>query len=186
VRRTKLDVLRALLSSAIVLAIAGCGATPFATDPYPMPSGSPRAWVNNPVRIGQEVSTTVVFMMVRGHDSIDFGSAEGIGSLDGADLQFFISQPLFHGDGSKVIGEGMIPLAHSSYVNVSNETGPNQALGIVAVITPRRAGRFELERVKLTNRLNEGPVQTREGIDAIFSVCADDPAPADCPLVLDT
>jgi hypothetical protein len=186
VRRTKLDVVRALLSSAIMLVIAGCGAQPLATDPYPMPSGSPHAWVNNPVRIGQEVSTTVVFMMLRGHDSIDFGSAEGIGSLDGADVRFFISRPVIHRDGSSVIGEEMHPLAHSSYVNLSNETGPDQALGIVAVITPRRAGRFELERVKLTYRLNEGPVQTREGIDAIFTVCADDPAPADCPLDRDT
>ena len=38
-----------------------------------------------------------------------------------------------------------------------------------------------IENVRLRYRLNGGPERVGEGIDVVWTVCADDPAPADCP-----
>jgi hypothetical protein len=38
-----------------------------------------------------------------------------------------------------------------------------------------------LTGVRLRYSLNGGPERVGEGIDVVFTICADDPKPADCP-----
>jgi hypothetical protein len=42
-------------------------------------------------------------------------------------------------------------------------------------------GAFLVEDLRLRYRLNGGPERTGQAIDVLWTVCADDPAPADCP-----
>lgn len=48
-------------------------------------------------------------------------------------------------------------------------------------LTAARRGTFELGEVRLTFRVNGGRVHTWEGADVLLTVCADDPAPRQCP-----
>jgi hypothetical protein len=59
---------------------------------------------------------------------------------------------------------------------------PSYAVGIVARLTPSRAGRFVLTSVRLRYRLNGGNARSGDGIDVVLTVCAANPKPADCPL----
>ena len=45
-----------------------------------------------------------------------------------------------------------------------------------------RPGRYELTNVRLRYRVNGGPERVGDGIDVVWTVCADDPKPAvdDC------
>ena len=58
--------------------------------------------------------------------------------------------------------------------------GPENTVGIVAELTADRPGSYTLTSIRLRYRLNGGPEQVREGIDVVWTVCADEPAPASC------
>jgi hypothetical protein len=57
---------------------------------------------------------------------------------------------------------------------------PQYGVGIVAEMTPTKAGAYELTGVRLRFRINGGGEQVREGTSVIWTVCADDPAPTNC------
>ena len=79
-------------------------------------------------------------------------------------------------------GEQLEPLAGASFsVDPRASAGPDNDLGIVAVLTPRVAGTFTLTGVRLRFRLNGGSEQTKESA-MTFTVCAADPGPpsTDC------
>jgi hypothetical protein len=40
---------------------------------------------------------------------------------------------------------------------------------------------LEVTNVRLRYRLDGGAERAREGIEVVWTVCADDPKPADCP-----
>jgi hypothetical protein len=79
-----------------------------------------------------------------------------------------------------VVGEKLEPLAHAVFSNEGTSISPANNVGIVAEITADQAGRYQLDSVRLTYRLNGGAEQVGEGIGAVFIVCADDPKPAEC------
>lgn len=79
-----------------------------------------------------------------------------------------------------MVGDKLEPLAHAVFSNHGTSTDPADNVGIVAEITADRAGRYQLTKVRLHFNVNGGDEQVREGIDAVFIVCADDPKPTEC------
>jgi hypothetical protein len=51
----------------------------------------------------------------------------------------------------------------------------------VARVTASKPGRYVLTGMRLRYRLNGGREETKEGIDVVFTVCADDPKPGGLP-----
>lgn len=151
-------------------------------DPYPFHGGPAPAGQNTPAAVGQPIPAVIAFIQVRPGDRIELLSAEGLGLADGATVEFFFAPPVFGADGSSTIGDKLEPLAGAIVEPVSASPGPINTVGIVARLTAARPGRYVLTGVRLRYRLNGEGEQTREGIDVIFTVCADDPTPADCPL----
>ena len=163
----------------LVLAAAVAGCSAFQQDPYPLHQGPSLAWATAPARIGEAVQNTVVFMDARPGDSIELLSAEPIGLTDGATVKFYFSPPIQQGENT-VVGEELEPLAHAVFSNDGTSIDPKHNVGIVAEITADKAGRYQLTKVRLHYKLNGGDEQVREGIDAVFIVCADDPKPTEC------
>ena len=155
------------------------------SDPYPLPVPPPHAGQNNPAAVGEAIPGVVLFIQPRPGDSIEFISAEPMGSLDGAGVEFFFSPPIILPDGSRSVGDKLLQLAGAVASAPATSPGasadPVYTVGIVARLTPSRAGRFELTNVRLRYRLNGGGEQTGVGIDVLLTVCAADPKPADCP-----
>jgi hypothetical protein len=167
--------MKRFLALAMLFAIAGC-----TTDSYPLPSDRGNS-ATVPTKIGMSVPTVVIFMEPRPGDRIEFVSAEPIGTLGDTTVRFFYSPSIIGTDGSHIVGKKLEPLAGAS-VSVDRNTpaGPENSVGIVAELTSHSAGTFTLENVRLHYRLNGGSEQVKEGISVIFTVCAADPAPADC------
>ena len=151
-------------------------------DSYPFHGGPAPAGQNSAAAVGQPVPAVVAFIEVRPGDRIELLGAEGLGLADGATAEFFFAPPVFGPDGTSTIGDRLEPLAGAIAQAVSDSPGSINSVGIVARLTASKPGRYVLTGVRLRYRLNGGDEQTREGIDVVFTVCADDPAPADCPL----
>lgn len=166
-----------LALAVLAAAVAGCSVVP--GDPYPLPNGPSQAWVTAPATIGEPVQTVVLWLNARPGDSIELLSAEAVGVASGATVTFYFSPPM-EADGGTVVGEKLEPLAHAVFSNEGTSIAPKDNVGIVAEITADQAGRYQLDAVRLTYRLNGGAQQVGEGIDAVFIVCADDPKPDEC------
>ncbi len=106
--------------------------------------------------------------------------AEPIGVADGASVMFYFSPPVISDDGSFLVGERLEPLAGAEFAASSGTSVPDDTVGIVAEVTASKPGRYVLSGVRLSYSLN-GRDQLRDGIDVVFTICADDPKPADCP-----
>jgi hypothetical protein len=170
---------RAVRVLAVAALLSGC-----ASAAYPMPSGPPHAGQSQPVRVGQPVTAVLIFLEVRPGDRIELLGAEPIGSVDGASVRFLASRPVLHADGNTSIGEVFEDLAgavatgapptstHDAYANT---------IGIVAELTAHRPGQYRVASLRLHYRLNGGGEQVGEGTQVVWLVCADDPAPPDCP-----
>ena len=166
--------------AAVTIAIAGC-----AVDPYPLPVGPPHAAQYNPAAVAEAIPAVVLFIQPRPGDSIEFLGAEPLGALDGAAVEFFFSPPILLPDGSLSVGDRLLPLVGAvasapGAAQPGASPDPGHTVGIVARMTASRPGRYLLSNVRLRYRLNGGLEQTREGIDVLFTVCAEDPRPTDC------
>jgi hypothetical protein len=158
----------------VVFVVAGCSA-----DSYPLlPQGSSE-W--HPAAIGSPVRGVVLYLQPRPGDRIELISAEPVGILTGAESHFYFSPPVLDPDGSRTIGEKLLPLA-GARVSVDSGASPGSSndVGIVVEITAMKAGTYTLTGVRLHFRLNGGSEQVKEGITSVFTLCADDPAPENC------
>jgi len=175
---------RALMFLAVVALLAACSAgapTPSPSDPYPLPTGPPHYFVTSPAAVGQPARTILIFLQVRPGDRIELLGAEALGSLDGASLRFLLSPDVIEANGDHVIGKQFEPFEGTVVSAPTDAPGPDDSVGIAAELIASRPGRYEVTDVRLRYRLNGGPEQTGQGIDAVWTVCADDPAPANCP-----
>ena len=171
---------RALMTTAMALAVIAC-----AGDPYPLPPGSSHSSQRNPATVGEPTNAVLIYLTVRPDDEITLLDAEAIGAIDGADVEFHLSRPVAKSDGSSVVGEQFEDLAGAVVSGSAGSEGAGAAVGIVAQLTAQRPGRFDVSNVRLRYRLNGGREQVGEGIDVVWTVCADDPAPTDCPAFAD-
>ena len=97
-----------------------------------------------------------------------------------AHVRFWLSRPVVKPTGERVIGEVLETLEGAEITTVSASPGPESAVGIVAEMSASGPGRYELTSVRLHYRINGGGEQVRDGISVLFTICVDDPAPADC------
>ena len=164
----------ALLLAAVLL--ASCS-----SDPYPLPSGPPHAGLNAPAAVDEAVPGVVLFIQPRAATRVVLLAAEPLGVAEGASVEFFFSPPITQADGSYLVGERLLPLAGAVIETQSASPGPGEIVGIVARMTASKPGRYVLSAVRLRFTINGGPTQTRDGIDVVMTLCADDPKPADCP-----
>jgi hypothetical protein len=165
--------MRLLLALALLLALGGC------SDLYPLPP--PGGSVTAPTVIGRPVHTVIFFIEPHSGDRIEFVSAEPVGPLGDTLVRFFFSPSIIGSDGSHLFGEKLEPLVGASVsVDRNAPAGPENTVGIVAELTPRSAGTFTLSSVRLHYRINGLPEQVKEGVGVVFTICAADPAPADC------
>jgi len=171
-------VTRRLRNAAIAVVVAtllgGCTA-----GSYPISERGGAAQYN-PIRVGQPIQASIVFIQVRPGDTIDLLSAEPVGAFDGATVRLFLSRPVIHANGEHVIGEVVEPLEGARVTSAVPTDSPDNNVGIVGELVAQRPGRYEVTSVRLRYRLNGGPERVGEGIDVLWTVCADDPAPADC------
>jgi hypothetical protein len=163
--------------AGIALALAACGAP--LNEAYPLRS-EPGAGATLPAKVGEPRSTVVIWLLPRTGDRIELVDAEAVGSLDGASTEVLVSRPVLHADGTSVLGEAFEPLAGTIVESTTATPDPVDTVGIAVRLTASRPGRYEVTSIRLEYRLNGGPVRVAEGIDAVITVCADDPAPATC------
>jgi len=178
VRRIGLGGLLAIVGAALVAILLASRLG----DAYPLHGGPPAAGQNSPATVGQPVRGVVIFIEVRPGDRIELLGADALGVADGGTVDFLFAPPVLGSDGSQTIGDRLEPLVGAVAESVSASPGPENSVGIVARMTASKPGRYVLSGVRLHYRLNGGAEETREGIDVVFTICADDPAPADCPL----
>ena len=151
-------------------------------DPYPLPGGAGSSQTG-PATLGVPTRTVVVFMEPHPGDRIELLGAEAIGLPPDVRPTFYLSRPVIEPDGSLLIGEALEPLAGAVIEVPSGASpGPDNAVGIVAEITSTKAGTYQLTAIRLRFRTNGGVEQVREGTSVVWTVCADDPAPASCEL----
>jgi hypothetical protein len=165
----------AMALTAAVL-VAACSA-----DPYPLPSGPPHVTQRSPAAVGEPARAILIYLQVRPGDRIELLDASAIGSIEGASVRFVLSRPVIKPNGDRVIGDTFEDLGGTTVEAVTASPGPDNTVGIGAVLTASKPGRFEITGVRLRYRINGGGEQTGEGTDVAWTVCADDPAPADCP-----
>ena len=164
---------RAIAIAAIAV-LAGCGLQ----DPYPIPEGQASAEFV-PAAVGEPVAEVVMFIEPRPGPRVVLLSAEAIGQLDGASVEFYSSPAIVDGE-DLVIGEELDELEGTiieAEPRASNEL--QDTVGIVAEVTASEPGRYVLTAVRLTYRLS-GTEREGEGTDIVLTVCAGDPAPTDC------
>jgi hypothetical protein len=161
----------------IGLLAAGCAG---GSDPYPLLT-PPGAASFHPARLGVSVAGVVLDVQVRPGDSIELVSAQPVGLADGAVATFYFAPPEPMPGGGLMTGDTLEPLPGAVFTPRPGASyGPDTGFGIVAVVTASRAGRYTLSGVRLTFRINERAAETKEGITELFTICADDPAPASC------
>lgn len=165
-----------VLAVIVVFVLGAC-----ASDPYPLPSGPPNATQRNSAAVGRPTNAVLIYLEVRPGDEIELIGAEAVGNIDGATVRFLVSRPVFDLDGSYVIGEEFEPLEGAIAAATAAVRDPRNTIGIAAELTATDARRFVIENVRLRYRLNGRPERVGEGIDVVWTVCADDPAPAECP-----
>lgn len=167
---------RGLVAVAMALAVMACSG-----ESYPLPSGPPRGGLFSPAAVGTPRHAVLIYLNVRPGDRIELVGADAVGTLDGATVQFLLSRPVIDAEGNRVIGEDFEDLGGAEINAVTASPGPDNTVGIAAELTAQRPGRFEITNVRLRYRLNGGAERVGEGIDVVWTVCADDPAPTDCP-----
>jgi hypothetical protein len=150
-------------------------------DPYPFPFSGPGASKFTPIAVAQPVEEVLVYVQVRPGDRIELVSAEPVGSLDGAAVKLWLSRPVVQQNGSLFIGDNLEEIPGAVITAISASPGPDNDVGIVGEMTASQPGVFTVTNVRMSYRLHSGDVQTRENIALLWTVCADDPAPADCP-----
>jgi hypothetical protein len=166
---------RAIVLLMIAL-LEGCS-----SGSYPMPSGPPHAGQSSPAGLGKPVPGVVLWLEPRPGDRFELLSVEPLGVAPGATVQFYLSRIVFKPDGTRLIGEQRETLAGAQIATAGTASpGPDNDVGIIAEMTADKPGRYTLTSLRLHYRLNGGGEEVREGIDVIFTVCAADPAPADC------
>ena len=165
---------RAIALAAIAV-LAGCGLQ----DPYPIPEGQPTA-AFHPAGVGEPVTEVVMFIEARPGPRVVLLSAEPIGQIDGASVTFYSSPAVVGEDGELVVGEQLDELAGTIIDAELRASGDlANTTGIVAEVTASEPGRYTITAVRLRYRISGGE-QEGEGVDVVLTVCADDPAPADC------
>jgi hypothetical protein len=170
---------RAVVAVAVVLGVVACSG-----DRYPLPSGPPNAGQRNVATVGEATEAVLIYVDVRPGDRIELLGADAVGTFEGANVEFFLSRPVIEADGVHLIGANREDLAGAvvtGEADVPGSASPDNNVGIMAALTAQRPGRFEITNVQMRYRLNGGGEQVGEGIDVVWTVCADDPAPADCP-----
>jgi hypothetical protein len=125
----------------------------------------------------------VLFIQVRPGDRIELVRVEPLGVAAGATVEFFYAPPVLTPGGGSTIGDRLLPIEGAAAEASSASPGPQNTFGIVARLTAQAPGRYVLSSVRLHYRLNTGHEDTREGIDVVFTVCANNPTPTDCPLL---
>ena len=168
----------ALCALAMMVLLSGCS-----RDPYPLPVGPPHAGQSQPARVGQPVTAVLMFLAAHPGDRIELLGAEPIGSIDGATVRFLSSRAVVHPSGEMSIGEVFDPLEGAVAAAPAASPGHDPYLdtvGIVGELTAQRPGRYKVTSVRLHYRLNGGSERVGEGIDVVWTVCADDPAPPAC------
>ncbi len=166
---------RRLVAIFLALAVLSC-----AGDPYPLPPGRPNAGQLNPATVGRPTHAVLIYLKVRPGDRIDLVGADAVGTLEGATVEFLVSRPVVEANGDHVIVRNFEDPADAIVTAATAAPGPANTVGIAAALTALRPGRFEITNVRLRYRLNGGGEQVGEGIDVVWTVCADDPAPAEC------
>jgi hypothetical protein len=166
---------RALVTIAVALVVMACS-----SDPYPLPSGPP-AGLRSPTSVGQPAHAVLIYLNVRPGDRIELLGADAVGTLNGATVRFLLSRPVIEANGDHVIGKDFENLPGAVITAVTASPGPDNTVGIAAELTAQRPGRFEVTNVRLRYRLNGGGERVGEGIDVVWTVCAADSAPTDCP-----
>jgi hypothetical protein len=167
---------RAFLATVLAVALAACGG-----ESYPLPSGPPGATLRSPAAVGRPTRAVLIYLEVRPGDEVELIGAEALGSIEGASVRFLVSYPVIDPDGDYVIGDEFEPLEGAIAAATSPMRDPRNTVGIAAELTAAQPGRFEIDNVRLRYRLNGRPERVGEGIDVVWTVCVDDPAPADCP-----
>ena len=164
---------RAIAIAAIAV-VAGCGLQ----DPYPIPEGQASATFI-PAAVGEPVTEVVMFIEPRPGPRIVLLSAEAIGQLDGASVEFYSSPAVVEGE-DLVIGDQLEELS-GTIIEADPRASADLAdtVGIVAEVTAAEPGRYVITGVRLTYRYG-GDEREGEGVDVVLTVCADDPAPTDC------
>ena len=166
---------RAVFLAVLVAVAAGCAA-----DPYPLltPAGA-SDWV--PTAIGRSVRGVVLYLEPRPGDRIELVSAEALGVGPEAGAKVYFSPPVHGGDGSVTIGETLGPVPGATAgVDAGTSPGPGNEVGLVVELTPTVAGTYAVSGVRVSFRVNGGPVETKEGVSMDFTACADDPVPSSC------
>ena len=168
-------VMRASVAAlAAILLLAACN-----QDPYPIPTG-PASAVLLPAAVGEPVNAVVMYIEARPGDRVVLLSAEAIGQLDGASVDFYSSPAIVGNDGELIVGEQLDEL-EGTVVQAppGGSADPARTVGIVAELTASEPGRYLITAVRLTYRYG-GTEREGEGVDVVMTVCADDPAPTDC------
>ena len=161
----------------IGLVAAGCIGGP---DPYPLLT-PPGAESFHPAGLGVPVPGVVLFVQVLPGDSVELVSAQPVGLADGAQATFYYAPPEPMPGGGLMTGDTREPLPGAVFTPRPGATyGVDTGFGVLAVVTASRPGRYTLSGVRLTFRINDQPPETKEGITELFTICADDPAPASC------
>jgi hypothetical protein len=164
------------LMAAVVL--AGCGLQ----DPYPLPAEPPGDASFQAVAIGETVTEAVLFIEARTGTRVEILSAEAIGPLDGATVELSASTMSEDEQGDIIVGDEHVELAGlkvNDFVDPRADP-PANTVAIVAEVTANEPGRYVLSSLQLTYSINGAPERHGEGMDVVVTVCADDPAPADC------
>ena len=161
---------------ALAASLAGCSFNPFGNL-----SGTPGSFATVPARVGQPVAMVVRFLDVPPGDRIEFLAAEPLDVADGAVVRLLLSRPVVRAGGDRIVGEVTETLEGAVVTGVSSSIGADNAVGIVAELTAQRPGRYELASIRLRYQSVQDGKRTREGVDVVMTVCADDPRPASCP-----
>jgi hypothetical protein len=164
---------------AIAAMAAACSSAP--ADPYPFNPPPPHTAQLNPAAVGEATDAVVLFIRVRPGDTIDLLEASATGDLDGANVRFQLSRPVQHANGDHVIGEQMETLEGARVTAAVPTDSPDNTVGIVAELVAPAPGRYRVDSIRLKYRINGGPEQVGDGTDVVWTVCVDDPKPADCP-----
>jgi hypothetical protein len=169
--RPRLAILLAAIAAIAVVVAVALTSTP---DPYPLQAAGASQW--NPVALGKPTQAVVLYLEVHPGDRIELLGAEAIGLPPAVRPTLYLSRPVLHADGERVIGEALEPLAGAVIEAPADASpGPENTVGIVGEMTPTSAGTYELTSVRLRFRVNGGGEQVREGISVYWTVCADDP-----------
>ena len=150
---------------------------------YPMPSGPPHAAQSSPAAVGAPIPMVVLWLEPLPGDHFELLSAEPVGVEPGVGVRFYLSRAVLKPDGIRLIGERLETLAGAQIATASQASpGPDNLVEIVSELTASNPDRYTLSSLHLRYHLNDGGEQVREGINVVFTGCAADPAPTDCPL----